>query len=111
VSPDPVPAQGIFLRMDHLPFAVAGVPAVSLMPGFDLANRPAGYAKRALDEWVATRYHAPGDTIHDGWDWDGLALDVRTATLVGLRLTRAARWPEWKPTAEFHERRRRMLGR
>jgi Zn-dependent M28 family amino/carboxypeptidase len=109
VSPDPMPAQGIYLRMDHLPFAEAGVPSVSLAPGFDLIGKPTGYAKQALDEWVASRYHRPGDVIHAAWDWQGLALDVRTSMLVGLRLARNGQWPEWKPSAEFYQRRRQML--
>ena len=111
VSPDPVLQQGIYFRMDHLPFAEVGVPAVSLMPGFDLIDRPPGYAREILDEWVRNRYHAPGDTVYAAWDFEGLALDIRTSTLVALRLARDARGPEWKPAAEFHERRRTMLTR
>jgi Peptidase family M28 len=109
VSPDSLLSEGIYLRMDHLLFAEAGVPSVSLAPGFDLVARPAGYARQALDEWVATRYHAPGDTIYPAWDWEGLVLDMHTSLLVGLRLARDARWPEWQPTAEFYARRRQML--
>ena len=109
VSPDHVPEQAIFLRMDHWPFAQAGVPAVSLSPGLDLVDRPAGWARGRLDEWVRNRYHAPGDTVHADWSWDGLALDVRTSMLVGLRLARSGTWPEWNATAEFREQRRKSL--
>ena len=101
VSPDHVPEQGIFLRMDHWPFAESGVPAVSLSPGLDLVDRPAGWARERLSEWVRNRYHAPGDTVHADWSWEGLALDVRTSMLVGLRLARGAEWPAWKERAEF----------
>jgi hypothetical protein len=109
VSPDHVPTEGIYLRMDHLPFAASGVPAVSLSPGLDLAGKPAGWARERLDDWVRNRYHGPGDTVTNDWSWDGLALDVRTSMLVGLRLARGDAWPEWNATAEFRERRRRSL--
>jgi hypothetical protein len=71
VGPDPVRAQGIGMRMDHFPFNEVGIPGVSLAPGFDLIDRPAGYAKEKLDAWVATRYHAPGDTVDADWDFGG----------------------------------------
>ena len=101
VGPDPVRSQGLGLRMDHFPFNEVGIPGVSLAPGFDLIDRPSGYAKEKLEAWTATRYHAPGDTVDADWDFAGLALDVRTSLLLALRLAREERWPEWNAGAEF----------
>jgi Zn-dependent M28 family amino/carboxypeptidase len=63
MSPDPDPAQGIFVRSDHYRFVQQGVPSVFLWPG------QAGPGKAATAEFFAKRYHQPSDEISQPIDW------------------------------------------
>ena len=63
LSPDPMPAESIFVRSDHYMFVKQGVPAVFLATGF--AN---GGAK-AWGEFLSGNYHHPGDDMNQPIDW------------------------------------------
>ncbi len=63
MSPDPDPAQGIFVRSDHYRFVQQGVPSVFLWPG------QAGPGKAATAEFFAKRYHQPSDDLSQPIDW------------------------------------------
>lgn len=63
MSPDPDPAQGIFVRSDHYRFVQQGVPSVFLWPG------QAGPGKAATAEFFANRYHKPSDEVSQPIDW------------------------------------------
>lgn len=63
MSPDPDPAQGIFVRSDHYRFVQQGVPAVFLWPG------QKGPGKAAVADFFAHRYHQPGDDLSQSIDW------------------------------------------
>ena len=63
MSPDPDPAQGIFVRSDHYRFVQQGVPSVFLWPG------QKGPGKAATAEFFAHRYHQPSDDLSQPIDW------------------------------------------
>jgi Zn-dependent M28 family amino/carboxypeptidase len=63
LSPDPMPAETIFVRSDHYMFVKQGVPAVFLATGY--AN---GGAK-AFGDFLAHTYHQPGDDMNQAWNW------------------------------------------
>ena len=63
MSPDPDPAQGIFVRSDHYRFVQQGVPSVFLWPG------QKGPGKAAAAEFFRTRYHQPADDLGQPIDW------------------------------------------
>ena len=63
LSPDPMPAETIFVRSDHYRFVRKGVPAVFLATGY--AN---GGAK-AFGDFLAHTYHQPNDDMNQAWDW------------------------------------------
>jgi Zn-dependent M28 family amino/carboxypeptidase len=63
MSPDPDPAQGIFVRSDHYRFVQQGVPSVFLWPG------QKGPGKAATADFFAHRYHQPSDDLSQPIDW------------------------------------------
>ena len=63
LSPDPEPAETIFVRSDHYMFVKQGVPAVFLGTGY--ANG-GGAASRAFLDKI---YHQPGDDMNQAWNW------------------------------------------
>ncbi|MBC2667920.1 M28 family peptidase [Novosphingobium piscinae] len=63
LSPDPMPAETLFVRSDHYRFVRKGVPAVFLATGF--AN---GGAK-AFGDFLAKDYHQPSDDLGLAWNW------------------------------------------
>lgn len=63
LSPDPIPAETIFVRSDHYRFVRKGVPAVFLATGY--ANGGAA----ANEAFLAKTYHQPGDDMNQAWDW------------------------------------------
>jgi Zn-dependent M28 family amino/carboxypeptidase len=95
--------QGSYFRSDHFPLARAGIPGTSIERGSDFIGRPAGWGKKQEDEYVAKRYHQPGDEILPWFTYDGaiqqLRVTVRTAVLIG----NAPAQPTWNPTSEFRE--------
>ena len=63
LSPDPIPAETIFVRSDHYRFVRKGVPAVFLATGY--ANGGAA----ANEAFLAKTYHQPNDDMNQAWDW------------------------------------------
>jgi Zn-dependent M28 family amino/carboxypeptidase len=111
VRPDPAPEAGWYYRSDHFPFARQGVPALWAGGGDRFVGKPADHGTRMRDEYTANRYHKPLDIVRPEWEMEGVADDLQIYYDVAWRVARAARWPEWKPGAEFKAKRDRMLGR
>jgi len=57
LSPDPTPDEGRFTRSDHYSFVKQGVPAVSLVPGFENGG------EEAQSEFRKTHYHEASDEV------------------------------------------------
>lgn len=93
--------RGSFFRSDHFPFVRAGVPALSLKPGLDFANRPAGWGKEQEELYNEKRYHQPDDEYSASFNYDGMAQQVRVALRVALAVGNATTLPDWLANAEF----------
>ena len=109
VRPDPEPEKGLFYRSDHFSFAKQGVPALSLDPGIDYLGKPEGWGLKSREEYTRRHYHKPSDQYDPAWDLSGLVQDLKLLFQVGYRVANQDRYPTWKPTSEFRERRRQML--
>jgi Zn-dependent M28 family amino/carboxypeptidase len=88
------PAGGFYFRSDHFNFAKAGVPALYAKGGSDLLEGGAE-AGKLVGEDYARRYHQPGDEVHEGWRFDGIAEDLQLLHAVGQELAAGDTWPNW----------------
>ncbi len=71
VSPESAPEQGYFYRSDQLSFARAGVPAVWIDCGEQLADGEPGLGTRLRQQYRATAYHRPADEFDPTWELTG----------------------------------------
>lgn len=94
-APDPAPELGLYFRSDHLPFALAGVPAIQIMHGDDYRGRPATWGAEMLARWNALRYHRPGDEYDAAFDLSGAVQQARLAFLIGYEVARSDQSPQW----------------
>jgi Zn-dependent M28 family amino/carboxypeptidase len=109
VGPDPEPEKGFFYRSDHFPFARAGVPALYVDYGTRFVGRPPEFGQQVRDDYTENRYHQPADEFDQSWDFSGAALDLEALLAVGVAVSAADAWPEWKPGTEFKATREAML--
>jgi len=100
-TPDPVPEAGHFFRADHFSFAKAGVPALTIGPGYDLVNGGLAAGQAFEDDYVAHKYHQPADQWSADWDLSGEAQDATLFYDLGLDLANSGEWPKWKDGSEF----------
>ncbi len=95
VGPDPMPEQGIFVRSDHYPLVLRGIPAILMFTGH------ANGGKVQWDMFLAKNYHQVGDDLSQAIDWGALArygeLNYRIARELADSPQRAA----WKPGSYF----------
>jgi Zn-dependent M28 family amino/carboxypeptidase len=101
VGADPEPGRGYFFRSDHFPLAKAGIPALSISEADDfLGDDPA--ALRALrEEYIAKRYHQPGDEVQPSWNYAGAVDDMRFLAELGWRIANLPEMPAYHPTEQF----------
>lgn len=96
VTPESNPEQGSFFRSDHFPFAKAGIPAVSLMPGQRFVGHSEAWVAEQRADY-ARRYHQPSDEYNPHWDLSGMVQQVRIASHVLLRVAGVEVTPQWLP--------------
>jgi len=108
-TPDPEPEKGYYYRSDHFPFAQAGIPALYVGCGMSFIGKPEGFAQQVWDEFTANHYHQPSDEIDESWDFSGAAKDSEALPQVGLQISAADAWSEWRPGNEFKATRDAML--
>ena len=89
VSPDPMPAETIFVRSDHYTFVKRGVPALLLATGF------ANGGKQAWEHYLATDYHQPSDDMKLPINWAAGAKYARVNYLIAREISDAAERPRW----------------
>jgi Zn-dependent M28 family amino/carboxypeptidase len=89
LSPDPEPAETIFVRSDHYMFVKQGVPAVFLGTGY--ANG-GGAASRAFLDKV---YHQPGDDMNQAWNWRAGARFAEANWRITRAMADADQPPRW----------------
>ena len=89
LSPDPMPAETIFVRSDHYTFVKRGVPALLLATGF------ANGGKEAWEHYLATDYHQPSDDMKLPINWAAGAKYARVNYLIAREIADAAQRPRW----------------
>jgi Zn-dependent M28 family amino/carboxypeptidase len=94
-EPERAPEQGLFFRSDHFPFALAGVPALSIQHGIEFRGRPPGWGAVMLSRYEAEHYHQPSDRYDPGFELAGAVQQGILAFRVGLEVAGTAALPRW----------------
>ena len=103
IVPESTPERGFYYRSDHFNFARAGVPALYAEGGTDSLELGNEWGVEQSEDYVANRYHAPGDEYDPDWDLTGAAEDALLYFEIGSRLANESGWPEWRQGNEFKE--------
>jgi len=102
IKNEATPEKGYFFRSDHFMFAKEGVPALYAEGGYEHWDKGVEYAKTFLEEYTASRYHAPSDQYDpEEWNFDGMMQDGELYTQIGWDLSNSRRWPKWNASSEF----------
>ena len=100
---DPIPAQGVFHRSDHYPFAERGIPGLMLVGA--PVDTPKAFTER-FDEFERTKYHQPTDDVYRDWYWKGARKVADMMALVGHRVAQADTLPSFNAGTEYAGRAR-----
>ena len=111
VTPDHFPDRGYYYRSDQFSLAKIGVPAVYLHTGTNVLNRPPGWGKEQLDQWVENTYHQPSDEYMASWNLEGAVEDVRLLFTVARLAADGDAMPRWNAGDEFEAARKEALER
>jgi Zn-dependent M28 family amino/carboxypeptidase len=109
VVPEAYPDEGAYYRSDHLSFARAGVPSVTVDAGTEVLGRPSGWGRDRRREWETERYHQLTDDLTADWDFSGAVEDARLLFLLGAKVADAPLAPVWRPGDEFEAARQKAL--
>lgn len=110
-EPDKMAHLGFYFRSDHFALARAGVPAFSIYPGEKVKGKPAGYARKAAEEYIARFYHTPQDEYREDWDFSGYPVLIQFALDIARASANAKTLPTWLPGDEFRAAREKSFGR
>jgi Zn-dependent M28 family amino/carboxypeptidase len=108
---EPTPEKGYFYRSDHFSFAKQGVPVLYAEGGEDIRGKGPDFGAAAAADYVANRYHKPGDEFDPSWDLSGAIEDMALYFRVALSVADGEDWPEWYEGNEFRATREADLGR
>lgn len=89
LSPDPLPAEGLFTRSDHYRFVQQGVPSVFLMTGFKNGG------DKQFADFLKTHYHKVSDDLNLPIDWNAAAKFAKLNTLIAEEIANAGEAPKW----------------
>lgn len=109
VTQEPTPEKGYFYRSDHFNFAKKGVPVLYAESGVDDRERGTQYGLEKQAEYVAQRYHKPGDELTDSWNVAGTMEDLDLFLTIGMRIANSDAWPQWYEGNEFKAAREASL--
>jgi Zn-dependent M28 family amino/carboxypeptidase len=98
---DPNPAAGRFYRSDHLVFARAGVPVLSLVSGSSFLGREPLWGLGEELAYLAERYHQPGDEFSESFDYTGALQQVRLLMRLTWDLANTNDFPSWNRDSEY----------
>ncbi|HEV7351861.1 MAG TPA: M28 family peptidase [Brevundimonas sp.] len=101
VTDDGQPEQGFYYRSDHLPFAVAGVPALMPWHGTDWDEGGKAVGEPAYRAMWEERYHKAADEWSEDLDFSAAVENLTLIYRLAVDLANSERWPGWKPTSEF----------
>jgi len=100
-EPDKRAHLGFYYRSDHFALARGGVPAFSVFPGEKIQGKPADFALKAMEHYIAKVYHTPSDEYHADWDLTGYPVLMRFAFDVARESANAKTLPTWVAGDEF----------
>ncbi len=109
MGPEAHPEFGSYYRSDHFEFAKVGVPSYYPKNGRSYIGQPADFAERNVKDYIANRYHKPGDEVQPEWTFEGAAQDTAFLVEVGLRIANGGTWPQWRDGNEFKPKRDAMM--
>ncbi len=109
MKPEANPERGSYYRSDHFEFAKVGVPSYYPKNGRTYIGKPADFAEKNVNDYIANRYHKVTDEVQPDWTFEGAAQDTVFLLQVGLRIANGTQWPEWKPGNEFKAKRDEMM--
>ncbi len=95
LSPDPLPAEGLFTRSDHYSFVKQGVPSVFLMTGFKNGG------DKVFQSFLATHYHKVSDEVTLPFDWNAAAKFAKVNTMIASEIANAEDAPKWYADSFF----------
>ena len=98
VTPDPMPEQNLFIRSDHYPFVLQGVPSIFLMTGHGNGGR------QAWQRFLTRTYHRPGDDARQPIRWKQGARFAELNYRIARTLADQERRPRWQPGDYFGAR-------
>ena len=108
VVPEPTPENGFYYRSDHFNFARAGVPSLYAKNGIDHLEKGEAYGRKVASDYVAQRYHKPGDEYDPTWDLSGNVQEAQLMYAVTADLANSLEWPNWYEGNEFRAARTAM---
>ncbi len=83
IEADPAVRAAGLSCWSHYPFAWAGVPAFTVMPGSRIAGSDQDHVRALWQEFTSRRLHRPSDEFREAWDFAGLARVAEFAFLLG----------------------------
>jgi Zn-dependent M28 family amino/carboxypeptidase len=102
ISPDSAPEAGHYFRSDHFSFAHAGVPAFSVEHATEFVGKPAGFGKKAYEEYNSKHYHQPSDEFEADWDFTAVGQAAEFGFLLGRDIANAEKLSDWRVGEQFH---------
>jgi len=94
---DPMPLRNIFIRSDQYSFVLHGVPSVMMSAWAE----PESPEEKVLENWLATRYHAPSDDLKQPVDLQAAALFEEIVLRLLSDTANADYRPQWKEDSFF----------
>ena len=89
LTPDPMPAEGLFTRSDHYALVKKGIPALFLTTGFGAGG------ENAWKAYLGERYHQPSDDLTQPFDWKAAARFARINYLLVREIATDPARPRW----------------
>jgi hypothetical protein len=96
---DPVPQMGLFNLSDNAPFARAGVPAITISPGF-----------KTFDEKIASKLHQPGDEVDASFNFQYLLTFCKAYAQAARSIADMENTPRWITGDPFEKVANKLYG-
>ena len=93
-----MPEQNLFIRSDHYPFVLRGIPSIFLMTGY------ANGGRQAWSNYLARVYHRPNDDVNQPIRWTTAARFAALNHAIARSLADQPQRPQWRPGDYFGRR-------
>jgi Zn-dependent M28 family amino/carboxypeptidase len=95
ISPDPFPAQVVFIRSDHFSFIRKGIPALFIKSGFMTVKEDTVDRSKTDVAWRSTTYHTPQDDMNQDFNFEAAAMHAKINFLIGYFTANDVERPTW----------------